>query len=70
MYYVLSDFAKCADSCEVSALQVPKIEEGGGVQTIRARPVFRLFFMAFLRQLTETLWTGYSPILGSHTSLG
>ena len=39
IYAVLSDFAKCRDSRVKSAPQLPKIE--GGVQPIRAMPVFR-----------------------------
>ena len=51
IYAVLSDFAKCRDSRVKSAPQLPKLE-GGGVQPIRAMPIFRLFFflnMASLR---------------------
>ena len=43
IYAVLSDFAKCRDSRVKSAPRLPKIE-GGGVQPIRAMPVFRPFF--------------------------
>ena len=68
IYAVLSDFAKCCILLLICAPLAPKIE-GDGVLPIWAMPVFRLFFMASLRQLTVTLWTGESPILGSHTSL-
>ena len=44
IYAVLSDFAKCRDSRIKSAPRVPKIE-GGGVQPIRAMPIFRLLFL-------------------------